>query len=39
VLRASPGTPGHIDIFGLFYNTDTGEITEVVRDIHQVVAA
>ena len=39
VLRASPGTPGHIDIFGYFYNTDTGEITEVVRDIHQAAAA
>jgi carbonic anhydrase len=39
VLRGSPGTPSHVDIFGYFYNTDTGEITEVVRDIHQAVAA
>lgn len=32
MLRASPGVPRHADILGLFYNTDTGELTEVVRN-------
>jgi carbonic anhydrase len=32
LLRRSPGIPKHADILGLFYNTDTGEIAEVVRN-------
>ncbi len=32
LLRKSPGVPGNASILGLFYNTDTGELTEVVRD-------
>ena len=32
LLRASAGTPKHVDIFGFFYDIDTGELTEVVRD-------
>ncbi|QWT22198.1 hypothetical protein KPL74_09335 [Bacillus sp. NP157] len=32
LLRKSPGVPRHADILGLFYNTDTGELTEVVRN-------
>lgn len=35
MVRATPGTPKNVNIFGLFYNTDTGELTEVVRDLHQ----
>jgi carbonic anhydrase len=32
LLRKSPGVPRSASILGLFYNTDTGELTEVVRD-------
>jgi carbonic anhydrase len=33
MVRTHPGTPENVNIFGLFYNTDTGELTEVVRDL------
>lgn len=33
MVRDSPGVPKHINIYGFFYNIDTGELTEVVRDI------
>jgi len=39
LLRASPGVPKHVDIFGYFYNTDTGAITEVIRDLHHPASA
>ena len=32
LIRAHPGTPKHAAIFGYFYDIDTGELTEVVRD-------
>jgi carbonic anhydrase len=32
LIRAHVGTPPHVNIFGYFYNIDTGELTEVVRD-------
>lgn len=32
LIRTNPGTPKHANIFGYFYNIDTGELTEVVRD-------
>ena len=32
LVRASAGTPRHVRIFGFFYDIDTGELTEVVRD-------
>src|SRR5499425_31765 len=32
LIRAHPGTPGHAAIFGYFYDIDTGQLTEVVRD-------
>lgn len=32
LLRAAPGVPKNADILGLFYNTDTGELTEVIRN-------
>ena len=32
LLRAHPGTPKHADIYGYFYDIDSGELTEVVRD-------
>src|SRR5262244_2783944 len=32
MIRASEGTPQHVDIFGYFYDIDSGELTEVVRD-------
>lgn len=31
LLRASPGVPKRAEILGLFYNTDTDELTEVAR--------
>ncbi|MFG1964836.1 carbonic anhydrase [Nonomuraea sp. NPDC049028] len=33
LIRKSQGTPKHIEIHGLFYNVDSGELTEVVRDV------
>jgi len=32
LIRAHPGTPAHADIFGYFYDIDTGALTEVVTD-------
>lgn len=32
LIRAYAGTPKHVNIFGYFYNIDTGELTEVVKD-------
>jgi carbonic anhydrase len=34
LVRSHAGTPKHVDIFGYFYDIDTGVLTEVVRDIH-----
>lgn len=36
LIRAHAGTPKHVNIFGYFYNIDTGELTEVVRDRAEV---
>ncbi|MGV9385927.1 hypothetical protein ACWDRB_59685 [Nonomuraea sp. NPDC003707] len=33
LIRNSPGTPKHVEIHGLFYDIDSGELTEVVRDV------
>ena len=32
LIRFHAGTPQHVDIFGYFYNIDTGVLTEVVKD-------
>lgn len=32
LIRAHPGTPKHVNVFGYFYDIDTGELTEVVAD-------
>jgi carbonic anhydrase len=32
LIRAHAGTPKHVDIFGYFYDIDTGALTEVVKD-------
>jgi carbonic anhydrase len=32
-IRKSPGTPRGADIYGFFYDIDSGELTEVVRDL------
>jgi len=32
LVRASPGVPSHVNVYGFFYNIDSGELTEVVRD-------
>jgi len=39
LVRASPGVPGHVNVYGFFYNIDTGELTEVVRDVGRAGAA
>jgi len=36
LIRAHAGTPKHVNIFGYFYNIDTGELTEVVKDRAEV---
>lgn len=35
LVRAHHGTPPHVNIFGYFYDIDTGALTEVVRDIRR----
>jgi carbonic anhydrase len=35
LVRSHGGTPKNVDIFGYFYDIDTGALTEVVRDIHR----
>jgi len=35
LLRAHTGTPGQANIFGYFYDIDSGALTEVVRDIRR----
>src|SRR5262249_20386038 len=32
LIRAHAGTPRHVNILGLFYDIDTGSLTEVVND-------
>lgn len=32
LIRSHAGTPKHVNVFGYFYNIDTGVLTEVVRD-------
>jgi carbonic anhydrase len=32
LIRSHAGTPKHVNIFGYFYNIDTGMLTEVVTD-------
>lgn len=32
LVRSSPGTPKHVNVFGYFYDIDTGALTEVVAD-------
>lgn len=38
LVRASAGTPKHVNILGFFYDIDTGKLTEVVRDEATAVA-
>ena len=33
LVRSNEGTPKHVNIFGYFYDIDTGALTEVVRDL------
>jgi carbonic anhydrase len=35
LLRSHDGTPRHVNIFGYFYDIDSGELTEIVRDVRQ----
>ena len=35
LVRSHDGTPGHVNIYGYFYDIDTGALTEVVRDIRR----
>jgi carbonic anhydrase len=37
LIRSHAGTPKHVDIFGYFYNIDTGVLTEVVKDNAEAV--
>ena len=32
LIRSHEGTPKHVNIYGYFYDIDTGELTEVVKD-------
>jgi len=32
LIRSHAGTPKHVNVFGYFYNIDTGMLTEVVKD-------
>ncbi|SEO88285.1 carbonic anhydrase [Rhodospirillales bacterium URHD0017] len=33
LIRAHDGTPSHVNIFGYFYDIDTGALIEVARDV------
>ncbi len=33
LVRQSPGTPPHVDIYGYVYDIDTGELTKAAEDI------
>ena len=35
LVRSHDGTPRHVNIFGYFYDIDTGALIEVVRDVHR----
>src|SRR5882757_3661419 len=37
LIRSHPGTPKHVNIFGFFFDIDTGALTEVVKDVAEVV--
>src|SRR3954454_12827409 len=37
LIRSHPGTPKHANIFGYFYDIDTGTLTEVVTDQAEAV--
>jgi carbonic anhydrase len=37
MIRSHPGTPKHVNIFGYFYDIDTGALTEVVADQAEAV--
>jgi len=39
LIRAHAGTPKHVNIFGYFYDIDTGKLTEVVIDWAPAYAA
>jgi carbonic anhydrase len=39
LLRSSPGVPRHVNIYGYFYDINTGELTEVVRDMSRAAVA
>ena len=39
VLRSSPVVPKHLNIYGFFYDINTGTLTEIVRDIPVQVTA
>ena len=36
-IRSHPGTPKHVNVFGYFYDVDTGMLTEVVTEKAEVV--
>jgi len=37
LIRAHAGTPRHVNIFGYFYDIDSGQLTEVVKDLAEGV--
>jgi carbonic anhydrase len=37
LIRSHAGTPKHVNLFGYFYDIDTGRLTEVVTDKAEVV--
>ena len=39
LLRSSPAVPKHVNLYGFFYEINSGKLTEVVRDIPALVAA
>ena len=39
LIRSHSGTPEHVNIFGYFFDIDTGALTEVVRDVGQPSSA
>jgi carbonic anhydrase len=39
LMRAAPGVPANLKIYGFFFNIDSGELVEIVSDIPPAAAA
>jgi carbonic anhydrase len=38
LLRSSPAVPKHVNLYGFFYEINSGRLTEVLRDVPALAA-